>query len=112
MQEFGFWSFALVCLGMAALSALTRAFFFLSRREWPLPAWLRQSLTYGPVAALMAVVAPAVVMDQGQLITTWQDARIWAALVAAAYFFVRRDLLGTIVVGMAVMLPLRLALGW
>lgn len=106
------WAFAAVVLGMAALSALTRAFFFLSRKEWPLPAWLRRGLSFGPVAALMAVVTPAVVMDQGQLITTWQDARIWAAVAAAAYFFWRRDLLGTILVGMAVMLPLHLVWGW
>ena len=65
-----------------------------------------------PLAALVAVVAPEIFMTQGQVITTWQDARWPAAVVATAYFFWRRDILGTIISGMAVMLPLKLGLGW
>jgi branched-subunit amino acid transport protein len=106
------WEFALVVLGMAALSAFTRAFFFLSRKEWPMPAWLRTGLKFGPAAALVAVVAPAVVMGPAGVVATWQDARLWAAAAAALYFSWRRDLLGTIVWGMVVMLALRLGLGW
>ena len=45
-------------------------------------------------------------------ITTWQDARWPAALAATGYYFWRRGILGTILVGMAVMLPLKLGLGW
>jgi branched-subunit amino acid transport protein len=51
-------------------------------------------------------------MLQGQLIHTWQDARLFAAAAGAAWFWWRRGILGTIVVGMAVLLPLRLGLGW
>jgi branched-subunit amino acid transport protein len=51
-------------------------------------------------------------MRDGHLIATWHDARIFAAIAASAWFVARRGLLGTIVVGMAVYLPLHLALGW
>jgi hypothetical protein len=52
-------------------------------------------------------------MSQGYLVPTWQDARIFgAAAGAAAYFLARRSTLATIVVGMAVYLPLHLGLGW
>jgi len=51
-------------------------------------------------------------MTQGRLVTTLLDARIVGAVAGAAWFFRRRGILGTIVVGMAVMLPLRLGLGW
>ena len=51
-------------------------------------------------------------MTQGQLIDTWQDARLFAAAAATAWYFWRRGILGTIVAGMAVLLPLRLGLGW
>ena len=51
-------------------------------------------------------------MTQGQLIGTWHDARVFAALAGGAYFWWRRDILGTILVGMAVLLPLRLGLNW
>jgi branched-subunit amino acid transport protein len=99
-------------LGLAAITALSRGFFLISDRPWPLPAWLRQVLKTAPLAALVAVVAPEVFMTQGQLITTWQDARWPAAVVATAAYFWRRDILATIVSGMAVMLTLRLGFGW
>ncbi len=77
-----------------------------------MPGWLREGLRYAPLAALAAVVVPEIVMTQGRLIGTWRDARLFAAAAAAAWFFWRRDMLGTIVAGMAVMLPLRMGLGW
>ena len=51
-------------------------------------------------------------MSQGALIATWRDARLFAAAAGMAWFFWRRGVLGTIVCGMAVYLPLRLLLGW
>lgn len=102
----------LTFVGLGLVTLLTRGFFLLPDREWPLPAWLRQGLRYAPLAALTAVVAPEVVMTQGQLIHTWADARLPAAAAGAAWYAWRRDILGTILVGMAVMLPLRLFLGW
>ena len=99
-------------VGLALLTVATRGFFFLSQREVPIPGWLRQGLRYAPLAALAAVVMPEIVLLQGQLIGTWKDARVYAALAGAAYFWWRRDILGTILTGMAVLLPLRLGLGW
>ena len=99
-------------LGLTVLTIVTRGFFYLSERELPLPAWLVQGLRYAPLAALVAVITPDIVMSQGQLIATWQDARLFGALAGAAYYAWRRGILGTIVTGMAVLLPLRLGLGW
>ena len=102
----------LTIAGLAAITVFTRGFFFLSRREIPIPDWLIQGLRYAPLAALAAVVVPEIVMTQGQLIHTWQDARLFAAAAGALWFWKRRGILGTILVGMAVLLPLRLGLGW
>jgi branched-subunit amino acid transport protein len=99
-------------VGLAVITVLTRGLFLIPEREAPLPAWLRQGLRYAPLAALVAVVAPEIVLTQGQLITTWQDARLPAVAVATAYFFWRRDILGTILSGTAVLLVLKLAFGW
>ncbi len=99
-------------IGLTVITVVTRGFFFLSRREIPIPDWLRQGLRYAPLAAMAAVVVPEVVMQQGQLITTWKDARLFAAAAGAAWFWWRRGILGTILVGMAVLLPLRVGLGW
>lgn len=106
------WQAALGIVGMALITVLTRGFFLLPRRELPMPDWAKQALRYAPLAALAAVVAPEIMMSQGQLIRTWQDARLFAVLVGSAYFFWRRGILGTIVSGTAVLLTLRLGLGW
>jgi branched-subunit amino acid transport protein len=111
MFEIDAWTLiTIVALGV--VTVVTRSFFLFSSRPWTLPHWAQRGLQYAPIAALAAVVVPEVVMSQGQLITTWQDARIFAALAGAAWFFWQRGVLGTIVCGMAVYLPLRLALGW
>jgi branched-subunit amino acid transport protein len=102
----------LTIAGLAVITIFTRGFFFLSRREIPIPDWLTQGLRYAPLAALAAVVVPEIVMTQGQLIHTWQDARLFAAAAGALWYWKRRGILGTILVGMAVLLPLRLGLGW
>ena len=99
-------------VGLAVITLLTRSLFLIPEREMPLPAWLQQGLRYAPLAALVAVVAPEIVLTQGMLITTWMDARLPAAVVATAYFFWRRDILGTILSGTAVLLVLKLGFGW
>lgn len=106
-----FWTVAVI-VGLACVTVITRGFFFISSKPWSLPAWAERGLQYAPIAALTAVVVPEVVMTQGQLIGTWQDARIFGAVVGAAVFFWRRNVLWTIVAGMAVYLPLHLGLGW
>jgi branched-subunit amino acid transport protein len=99
-------------VGLAVITLLTRSLFLIPEREVPLPVWLQQGLRYAPLAALVAVVAPEIVMTQGELIGTLKDARLPAVVVATAYFFWRRDILGTIVSGTAVLLVLKLAFGW
>ncbi|MCW7539081.1 AzlD domain-containing protein [Aquabacterium sp. A7-Y] len=106
------WETVLTILGLTLITVLTRSFFLLPKRELPMPGWLKRGLRYAPLAALGAVIAPEVLMSQGHLITTLQDARPPAVLAACAYFFWRRGILGTILVGMAVFLPLRIGLGW
>lgn len=99
-------------LGLTGITVLTRAFFLLPEREVPIPHWLREALRYAPLAALVAVVAPEIVLTQGHLIHTWQDARLFAALAGGLWFWRQRGILGTIVCGTAVLLVLRLGLGW
>ena len=106
------WQILAAIAGMTLISFVTRGFFLLPQRELPLPHWLLQGLRYAPLAALAAVVVPEIVMTQGELIQTWKDPRLFAVAVSTIYFFWRRGILGTIVSGTAVMLALRLGLGW
>ncbi len=105
------WTLAVI-LGLAVVTVITRSFFFISRRDFHLPHWAQRGLQYAPIAALSAVIIPEIVMTQGQLITTLQDARIYGAFVGAAIFYWQRNTLACIIGGMAVYLPLRLMLGW
>ncbi len=105
-----------VIIGLAAVTVLTRSFFYISSKPWKLPRWAERGLHYAPIAALAAVIVPESVMLQGHLISSWQDARLFALAAGAAWFFWRKGagqaVLGTIVAGMAVYLPLHLGLGW
>lgn len=106
------WEIALGILGMGVITLLTRSFFMIPDREVPLPGWMKDGLRYAPLAALAAVIIPEIVMTQGELISTWKDARLYATAVGTAYFFWRGGILGTIVSGTVVMLALRIVLGW
>lgn len=111
MNTTDLWSFAVI-VGLAAVTVLTRSFFFISSKSWQLPHWAQRGLQYAPIAALSAVVIPEIITVQGDLVSTWQDARLYAAVAGVAAYFWRRDVLITILGGMAVYLPLHLGLGW
>jgi len=102
----------LTIVALGCITVITRGFFFLSDKPWTLPHWAQRGLQYAPIAALSAVVIPEIVMTQGHLVQTWQDARLFAAVAGAAWFVWQRSVLGTIVSGMAVYLPLHIGLGW
>jgi branched-subunit amino acid transport protein len=106
------WQMLLTIFGMAFITLLTRAAFSLPERELPLPGWLREALRHAPLAALVAVVFPEIVLADGHGLTTWREPRLFAAAAGAAWYFWQRSLLGTIVVGSAVMLALKLGLHW
>lgn len=99
-------------IGMTLVTIVTRCFFFLSSKPLHLPQWARNGMQYAPIAALAAVIVPEIVMSQGHLIATVQDARLFGAAAGMAWFYWRRSVLGTIIAGMAVYLPVHLVLGW
>ena len=105
-----------VIVGLAGVTVLSRCFFFISSKPWQLPRWAQRGLQYAPIAALAAVIAPEIIMTQGHLINSWQDARLFAVAAGMGWFFWRKGagqaVLGTILAGMAVYLPLHLGLGW
>ena len=105
------WMLAVI-VGLSVVTVVARSFFFLSNQDWQLPHWAQRGLQYAPIAALSAVVVPEIVMSQGALITTWQDARVFAAAAGVVVYFTKRDVLLTIIGGMAVYLPLHLGLGF
>lgn len=111
MNKTDLWTLTTIA-GMALVTVITRTFFFLSAKPWHLPAWAQRGLHYAPIAALAAVVIPEIVMTQGQLISTWKDARLFAVAAGITWFYWRRSVFGTLVAGLAFYLPLHIGLGW
>ncbi len=103
---------ALAIAGLAAVTLVTRGFFLFPDREVPVPPWLTRGLKVAPLAALTAIVVPEIVMTEGHLISTWQDARLAAAACATLYYLWRPGVLGPLLAGLLAFLPLRLLWGW
>jgi branched-subunit amino acid transport protein len=107
------WVVLLAIVGLGVVTLVTRCFFLLPERPLPLPGWIVRALRYAPLGALAAIVLPEIIMSQGRVLPLGlADARLAAAAVATAYFVWRRGILGTIVSGMLVYLPLHIGLGW
>ena len=106
------WQTLVTIAGLMVITFVTRGFFVLPERDIPLPGWLREGLRHAPIGALVAVVAPELLLHHGELVGHWRDARLFGAAAAVAWYVWRRDMLGTILAGTAVMLVLRIGLGW
>ena len=103
---------AVTILGMAVVTVLSRGCFLWPKREVRMPAALQRALQVAPLAAIVAVLAPEIFMAHGEIVGTWRDARLAAALAATLWYAWRPGVLGTLLAGLAVYLPLRLGLGW
>jgi branched-subunit amino acid transport protein len=106
------WFGAVTILGLAVVTFVARNFFLFPDREIKIPVWLQRGLKVAPLAALAAVVVPEIVMTRGAFIATWQDARLPAVAAASLYYLWRPGVLGPLLAGLAVFLPLRLLCGW
>lgn len=103
---------AITILGLAAVTVLSRGFFLWSKRDLRLPDALQRALQVAPLAAIVAVLAPEIFMSQGALIGTWRDARLPAALAATLFYAWRPGVLGPLLAGLALYMPLHVGLGW
>jgi branched-subunit amino acid transport protein len=107
------WAYgAVTILGLAVVTVLSRGFFLWSKRDLRLPGALQRALQVAPLAAIVAVTAPEILMTHGELIGTWRDARLPAALAATAFYAWRPGVLGPLLAGLALYMPLHIGLGW
>ena len=107
-----FWFITLaVGLGNFAL----RAVFVYAMERIPVTDTFRAILSYIPAAVLAALVAPAILLHQGDLALplSWLDGheRAIAALAALAVSFWKRNMLLTIVTGMGLLYLMEYAFG-
>lgn len=98
----------LLIAGMAAVTMATRipVLMLLSRRK--LPAGIERALKYVPPAVLAAIIVPIVLLPGGELNVKLNNATLVASLFAVLISWRTRNLLLTIVLGMAFLLAWRL----
>lgn len=106
------WWPALTILGMAVVTVVTRAFFLFGERAPRIPPALLRALQVAPLAAMVALAVPGIVLTDGSLLVTWRDARLFGAAAATLTYAWRPGMLAPLIVGMAVYLPLHIQLGW
>jgi branched-subunit amino acid transport protein len=97
----------LLIAGMSIATMATRipVLLWFSRRK--MPEGILRALRYVPPAVLAAIIAPAVLMPGGQLSLSLDNAALPAALIAILVSYRTRNLLLTIVIGMAAFFLIR-----
>jgi branched-subunit amino acid transport protein len=89
---------ALLILGMAFVTYTTRYSMIVILGRWQVPRAVTLALTYVPMAAFAAIIAPEVLLHQGQI--TLVNARFIAGIAAILVAALTRHILLTIAVGM------------
>ena len=89
-------------LGMAAVTYGIRVCLLPASRRVAFPPLLERALPYVPPAVLTAIIVPAVLIPDGlNLDIHWKSPHLAGALLAIGVMWVSRNLLITIVTGMA-----------
>lgn len=89
----------LVLLGMGLITYVIRASFLLFAERLTLSPRLKRALRYVPAAVLAAIIAPALLLPEGNIALSG-NARLLAGLAAALAAYFKRSILLTILVGM------------
>jgi branched-subunit amino acid transport protein len=95
----------LIIIGL--LTFLTRLSFIVLLERWQPPDWVQRALRFVPVAVLTAIFVPELVLRDGRMVTTVADPRLLAGLLAVLIAWRTKNVLLTILIGMAVFLLLK-----
>jgi branched-subunit amino acid transport protein len=79
----------------------TRLSFILLFERMEIPAWLRRSLRFVPAAVLSAIFVPELVLQNGSLALTPANPRLLAGIVAILVAWRTKNILLTLVSGIA-----------
>jgi branched-subunit amino acid transport protein len=105
MSELEIWA---VIVALAVATAATRSSFWLVGHHITIPKRVQEALRYAPACALAAIVAPDLLLgNAGQMQLAVSNPKLLAGLAAILFYLVRRNMLLTIVFGMAVFTLLR-----
>jgi branched-subunit amino acid transport protein len=102
------WEIWLVIGVLALATAAARSSFWLMGHHITIPKRVQEMLRYAPACALAAIVAPDLVLVEGQPLLDLSNIKLVAGIVATIFYLLRRNMLQTIVFGMLFYTALRL----
>ena len=99
-----------VVIGVLALAtAATRSSFWLIGQHIAIPKRVQEMLRYAPACALAAIIAPDLLLaPDGHAVLDFSNLKLISGVVATGYYLLRRNMLETILFGMAFFTALRL----
>ncbi|MCK9382400.1 MAG: AzlD domain-containing protein [Sulfuritalea sp.] len=87
------WWLMLVC---GVITFAIRYSFIAAEGHYQPPTWFRRLLPFVPIAALMALTAPELLLVHGEIVLGGSNPRLWAGLVAIIVAALWRNTLLTI----------------
>lgn len=105
MAEWEIWA----VIGVLTIAtAATRSSFWLIGHRVTIPPRVQEMLRYAPACALTAIIAPDLALDQSGELRLWLDnPKLVAGLLSIGFYLLRRNMLETILFGMAAFTLLR-----
>jgi branched-subunit amino acid transport protein len=101
----------LVMLVGGLLTFATRLSFILLLHRIRVPEWFRRGLRFVPVAVLSAIILPELTRPDGTLFLSWRNPQLLAGAVAILVAWRTKNVILTIIAGMAALLVFQFALG-
>jgi branched-subunit amino acid transport protein len=89
----------------------TRLSFILLLERLRVPEWFRRGLRFVPVAVLSAIILPELTNPNGSLFISWRNPQLLAGAVAILVAWRTRNVILTIIAGMAALLIFQMVLG-
>jgi branched-subunit amino acid transport protein len=89
----------------------TRLSFILLLDRIKVPDWFRRGLRFVPVAVLSAIILPELTSPDGSLFLSWRNPQLLAGAVAILVAWRTKNVILTIVAGMAALLLFQFVLG-
>jgi branched-subunit amino acid transport protein len=101
----------LVMLIGGLLTFATRLSFILLLERVRMPDWFRRGLRFVPVAVLSAIILPDLVSPNGSLFLSWRNPQLLAGLAAILVAWKTKNVILTILAGMAALLVFQFMVG-
>lgn len=95
-------------LGLTLVTLVTRCLFLVLGDRVALPERVQHALRYAPACALVALIAPELLLQQGALAVTPDNAKLVAGVVAAVAILVTRSVIATMALGFVIFTTLRM----